>query len=425
VDNYPEDKAEWLDCSYWPHDIPKEGTRKVPFTRELFIERSDFTEDPPKGWRRMRLGEETRLRYGYVVRCTSVDKDSNGRITALHVTYDKDTEGGTTPDGRKIKGTIHWVSATEGISVPVHIYDRLFAVPNPDNAEGTLLDHVNRESLEVTTAIVEPSLANAEPGSHWQFERTGYFVRDSVESDLQFNRTVGLKDTWSQTTRKTRQETAAPAPKATEETTAKVEDDGRRKRRRKARSEVQAELLAADPVLADRLVLYRGELGLSEKDSATLTSDRNLSDFFEAAMTNSTHAQAIANWVINAVQGHAKEVGFDAIAFTGKQIAELVDCIENGDVSSKGAKQVFEAMAESGSDPRALIDSLGLRQITDEPTIQAFIDEFIAANPNQLDQFRNGNTKLFGFFVGGVLRTSGGRADPGVVNRLLGQTLKG
>ena len=197
IDNYPEDEVEWLDAPYWPHDIPKDGSRKIPFSRELWVDRSDFSEDPPKGWRRLQLGVETRLRYGYVIRCTSVEKDSSGRITSLHADYDESTTGGNTLDGRKIKGTIHWVSAAEGIHVPVHLYDRLFKVPNPDGAEGSLLDHVNQDSLEIVNAIVEPSLKDSPRGSHWQFERTGYFVVDAHDDQLRFNRTVGLKDSWS------------------------------------------------------------------------------------------------------------------------------------------------------------------------------------------------------------------------------------
>ena len=415
VDNYPKDQTEWLDASYWPHDIPKEGSRPIPFTRELVIERADFSEEPPKGWRRMTLGQETRLRYGYVVRATHVDKDNDGRITALHVTYDKETKSGTTSDGRKIKGTIHWVSATEGIETSVHLYDRLFRVPNPDSAEGTLLDHVNPDSLDVVTAIVEPSLKGAAPGSHWQFERTGYFVVDREDTDLRFNRTVGLKDSWA----KPEAKPAHPAPTAAPKPPSTDDDDGRRKRKRKARTEVQAELLAADPELAARQDRYQEELGLSEKDATTLTSDRALSDFFESALANSKHPRSIANWTCNAVQARAKEAGFDALAFTGPQIAELVDRIEDGTISSKGAKKVFSAMAETGTSADTLIEQLGLAQISDEGAIQAFIDSVMAEHAEQAAQFRAGNQKLFGFFVGQVIRASGGRAAPEIVNRLL------
>jgi len=417
VDNFPADKTEWLDCPHWPHDVPKEGSRPVPFTRELFIDRSDFAETPPKGWRRMTVGEEIRLRYGYVVRCTSVDRAADGTITAIHVQYDEATVGGDTPDGRKIKGTIHWVSATEGVRAPIYIYDRLFKVPNPDSAEGSLLDHVNGDSLNIVNAVVEPSLQDAAPGSHWQFERTGYFVRDAVEEGLRFNRTVPLKDSWSQPTSKP----SPPVPKRPqlEPQSSGEQDDSRRKRKRRARSDVQAELLAADPELAQRLELYQRDLGLSEKDSKTLTSDRALSDFFETARSHTACTRLVANWTINAVQAHAKDVGFERLKFTGADLARLVDCIDDGTVSTKGAKTVFETMAKQGGTPTSIIDTLGLAQITDEATIEGFIDQFLSGHPEQLEQYRSGNKKLFGFFVGGVLRTSGGRAAPDIANRLL------
>ena len=422
VDNYPEGEVEWMDSPYWPHDIPKEGSRAVPFTRELYIERSDFSESPPKGWRRMSLNVETRLRYGYVVRCTRVDKDETGHITALHVTYDKATAGGNTPDGRRVKGTIHWVSASEGIQVPVHIYDRLFNVPNPDGADGSLLDHVNPDSLPIPNAVVEPSLRDAEPGSHWQFERTGYFTVDSRDTTLRFNRTVGLKDSWSAVK-------AAPPTPSPEQPKPKTKhpetDDGRRKRKRKAKTEVQAALLAADPELASRLEHYQDQLGLSEKDATTLTSDRALSDFFEDAVASGGDVRGIANWTINAVQGFAKEHGFSSLKFSGSDLSALVGRIEDGTVSSKGAKKVFEAMTTSGDNPDDLIAKLGVAQISDVTTIQAFIDQVLADNPGNVDQFRGGNQKLFGFFVGAVLRASGGRAAPEVVNTLLRASLAG
>ena len=421
VDNYPVDKVEWLDCPHWPHDIPNEGTRRVPFTRELWIERSDFAEQPPKGWRRMTVGEEIRLRYGYVVRCTSVERDDRGDVRAIHVTHDPETVGGDTPDGRKIKGTIHWVSATEGVSASVHLYDRLFRVPNPDGADGSLLDHVNPNSLEIKDAVVEPSLRDAPAGSRWQFERTGYFVRDETDGALRFNRTVGLKDSWTQASEPADAKPVHPAPAQTPSEST----EGRRKRKRRARTDVQAELFAMDTELAERFQTYQTDLGLSEKDATTLTSDRALSDFFEAARRATAHTRTVANWTINGVQAHAKETGFDALRFSALDIAALADCIEEGIVSSKGAKAVFELLSTQGGEPRALIAEHGLSQITDEDAIQAFIDAFLAAHPGQLAQYRGGNPKLFGFFVGGVLRASGGRAAPDIVNRLLRAALNG
>ena len=414
IDNYPSDKVEWVDASYWPHDIPKEGSRKVPFTREIWIERTDFDEHPPKGWRRMSIGAEIRLRYGYIVKCTHVEKDANGNLVAIHVTYDPETKSGETTSGRKSQGTIHWVSATEGFKAPVHLYDRLFRVPNPDGADGTLLDHVNPNSLKVVEAVLEPSLRNAEPGSHWQFERTGYFVVDRESTEPRFNRTVGLKDSWA----KTEQPTAVPSAPAKPKVD-KDADDGRRKRKRKAKSDVQAERLASDPELAARRLRYQTELGLSEKDADTLTIDRALSDFFESAVAETEYVQAIANWTCNAVQALVKEKGLEGLPFTGSHMARLVLRIEDGTISSKGAKKVFSAMAETGEDPDTLIERMGLSQISDADTIQGFIDEVMTQNAEQSASFQSGNQKLFGFFVGKVIQASNGRAAPAVVNRLL------
>jgi len=414
IDNYPEDEVEWLDGSYWPRDIPKEGTRKLPFTKTLYIERSDYSDDPPKGWRRMAMGAETRLRYGYVVKPSSVERDETGRITTVHVEYDPETRSGTATAGRKVQGTIHWVSATEGLKVSVHLYDRLFKVPNPDSADGSLLDHVNADSLDVIEAVVEPSLKDAPQGSHWQFERTGYFVVDIGDEGFRFNRTVGLKDTWAKAA------PAEPQPQAAPKSSPKpTDDDGKRKRKRKAKTEVHDALLAADPELAARLDRYQAELGLSEKDATTLTSDRSLSDFFESAIANSSHTRGVANWTINAVQGWVKEKGMDTLHVTGGALATLVQRIEDGVISSKGAKKVFEAIAVSGDEVDATIDALGVAQITDEDAIAQFVDDAFAANPGQAEQFLGGNQKLFGFFVGAVLKASGGRAAPDVVNRLI------
>ncbi len=421
IDNYPQDQVEWLDSPYWPHDIPKEGSRKVPFSRELYVERGDFSEHPPKGWRRMRVGVETRLRYGYVLKITGVDKDKDGRITALHGDYDKDTKGGTTPDGRKIKGTIHWVCATKGIQVPVHIYDRLFKVANPDGTQGSLSDHINPDSLKVIQAIVEPSLADAPRGSHWQFERTGYFVVDAVDENFRFNRTVSLKDSWSPTKQSKQPPAVATAPKAAKapKPDSDKSEDGRRKRTRKAATEAQALRFAEQPELAARFERYQRELGLSESDATTLTSNRALSDFFDTAAASGDNLNQLANWTINAVSAYTKEHGFSQLKCSGPDLAQLVALIADGTVSSKGAKKVFSTLATSGGPPAAIIESLGLAQISDEATIQGFVDAVLANNTANVEAFRGGNQRLFGFFVGAVLKQSQGRAAPAVVNRLL------
>ena len=199
IENYPENQSEQLEASNHPKR-PELGRRSVPFAREIYIERDDFMEDAPKKFFRLSPGREVRLRYAYYVTCTDVIKDSSGQVTELRCTYDPATRGGKSPDGRKVKGTIHWVSAKHAIPLQVHLYDRLFHAPNPA-AEENFLDCLNPESLQVLAdCYAEPSLQTAEIGQGFQFERNGYFVRDmrdSTDGKPVFNRTVTLRDTWA------------------------------------------------------------------------------------------------------------------------------------------------------------------------------------------------------------------------------------
>jgi glutaminyl-tRNA synthetase len=202
IDNYPEGQVEELEAVNNPEDASM-GTRTVPFSRELYIERDDFLEDPPKQFFRLAPGREVRLRYAYFIRCERVVNDSAGEVVELHCTYDPATRGGDAPDGRKVKATLHWVSAAHAIDAEVRLYDRLFTVENPnvekDGADYTA--YLNPRSLEVLRACkLEPGLAGAAAGARWQFERHGYFcvdVLDSRPGALVFNRTVALRDTWA------------------------------------------------------------------------------------------------------------------------------------------------------------------------------------------------------------------------------------
>jgi glutaminyl-tRNA synthetase len=203
IDNYPEDRMEELDALNNPED-PGMGTRKVPFSRVLYIEQDDFLESPPKKFYRLSPGREVRLRYAYFIKCVDVVKDeTTGEIIELHCTYDPQTRGGGAPDGRKVKATLHWVSADHGLEAEVRLYDHLFVGANPgEDADGRDLSAgLNPNSLETLTACrVEPSLAGAEPGSRYQFERLGYFCVDAADSKdgaIMFNRTVTLRDTWA------------------------------------------------------------------------------------------------------------------------------------------------------------------------------------------------------------------------------------
>ncbi|MCS7032427.1 MAG: glutamate--tRNA ligase family protein, partial [Phycisphaerae bacterium] len=206
--NYPENQVEELDAVNNPED-PSAGTRKVPFTRELYIERTDFEETPPPKFFRLSPGREVRLRWGYFIRAEKVIKDASGNIVEVHCTYDPATRGGDAPDGRKVKGTIHWVSAAHAIDVEVRLYDRLFLVPEPAKApEGKdWTANLNPNSLEIIPhAKLEPSVKGAPVGKHYQFERHAYFVvdKDSTPQKLVFNRSVSLKDSWAKEQQKTK-----------------------------------------------------------------------------------------------------------------------------------------------------------------------------------------------------------------------------
>ena len=200
IENYPEGQVEWFDMPF-SQDGSVEGSRKVPFSRELYIERDDFREDPPKKFHRLFPGSEVRLRYAYYVTCKDVIKDADGNIVELRCTYDPASKGGATPDGRKIKGTIHWVSVPHAVSAEVRLYEHLFTSPTPGNTpEGVeFTDLLNPDSMRVVTAQVEPALAEFPAGSRVQFERLGYFCvdPDSKPGAPVFNRTVTLKDSWA------------------------------------------------------------------------------------------------------------------------------------------------------------------------------------------------------------------------------------
>lgn len=203
--NYPEGQTEELDAVNNPED-PSAGTRKVPFCRELYIERDDFREVPPPKYYRLAPGREVRLRYAYFIKCVDVVKDSSGNVVEVHCTYDPATRGGDAPDGRKAKATLHWVSARHAVEAEARLYDHLFLKPLPEEVEpgGSFLDNINPNSLEIKTCYAEPSVVGSKVGTRYQFERLGYFCvdPDSTPERLVFNRTVTLRDTWAKIEKK-------------------------------------------------------------------------------------------------------------------------------------------------------------------------------------------------------------------------------
>ena len=203
IDNYPDDQDDELAAVNNPED-QSAGTRAVPFSKVLYIEQEDFQESPPPKYYRLYPGNEVRLRYAYLIKCTHAVKDAGGQVTEVHATYDPQTRGGDAPDGRKVKSTIHWVSASHARPAEFRLYDRLFTREDPEEGESGFLACLNSDSLTVLKGYVEPQLSKAAEGDRFQFERQGYFVLDpdSTPEDPVFNLTVNLRDTWAKLQKK-------------------------------------------------------------------------------------------------------------------------------------------------------------------------------------------------------------------------------
>ncbi|MCB0125849.1 MAG: glutamine--tRNA ligase/YqeY domain fusion protein, partial [Caldilineaceae bacterium] len=425
VTNYPESQVEAVEASFWPRDVPKEGSRPVPFTRELYIEQDDFAEQPPKGFRRLVPGGEVRLRYAYIIKCEAVVKDDAGTIVELHCTYDPDSKGGAPKDGRKVQGTVHWVSATQGVPAEVRLYDRLFTLENPDDIddEHSFTDFVNPASLVVVQGVVEPSLAQAQPWERFQFERQGYFMIDPVDSRpeaLVFNRTVELRDSWTKSTTMpstadVRQSSAAPA---TQVLAGPAEDSTR-----KSKTELRAERRAQEPELVARLARYQEDFGLSFEDADVLTGDLALAQFYEAALAVHDQPQSVANWVLNEVLREVKEGSLESLPFDAAALAKLVALVDNNTISTAAAKDVFAEMMRSGGDPVAIVEKKGLQQISDAGALTPLIAQVIAANAAKAEEYRSGKTGLLGFFIGQVMRETKGKANPQLVQELVQKQL--
>ncbi len=208
IENYPADQEEEFEVPYFPFDREDGPTRMVPFSRELYIEKTDFMEDPPSSFKRLTLGREVRLMNAYYITCTDVVRDADGEVVELHCTYEPESKGGMSPDGRKVRGTLHWVSARHALDAELRLYDYLFTKPDPFDVPegGEFTDNLNPESLTVVRgAKLEPSLKDAEANVPYQFMRQGYFCADAKDSQpgaLVFNRTISLVDTWARWRRK-------------------------------------------------------------------------------------------------------------------------------------------------------------------------------------------------------------------------------
>jgi glutaminyl-tRNA synthetase len=408
IENYPEGQEEWLDAPFWPSDHPKQQSRSLPFSREILIERSDFMEQPSKKFYRLAPGKEVRLRYAYFVTCTGVIKNDDGSIREIRCTYDPESRGGAAPDGRKVKGTLHWLSAAHAAEVKVQLYDRLFSAEYPDSVEGGFLSALNPDSLETRTIPVEPSLLQAaddsQMGLHFQFERQGYFYVDPVDSapgHPVFNRVVGLKDSWEK----------ASAPVAVAKVKA-VQQEGASK------AEVLDARLRADPAMAARFQKLHSH-GISSEEAAVLAGSGELFAFFTAARELAGDDGLLAKWMANEMASLLKESELSALAFSATDFGMLVGLIREERISGKIGKTVLAAMANGEGGPVDIVEKKGLEQVADPAILGPMIQEILAAHPAQAEQVRGGNVRMLGFFVGQVMKKTGGKASPSVVNALL------
>jgi len=405
IENY--EGNEEIDASYYPHDVPKVGSRNIPFSKVIYIEREDFEENPPKDYNRLTLEQPVRLRHAYIITCKEVIKDANGNIIEIKAEYHPNSKSGSDTSGIKVKSAIQWVDATQAKKIEVRLYDRLYSCEAPDG-----LEDLNPNSLHIIKdALIEPAVITHKADVRFQFERQGYFYADPIDytdENPVFNKIVGLKDSWTKKTKvveNTPKSESAPKPET-------------------KNPQVIGEVT---PMNEEQKILfdkYTNELKLNNEVANILARDEKLSSFYEEVLSNLNSPIAIANIVANEVAKELKEKQTDELKFTASQIAELVKMIDDEIISNKIAKQIFEEMIKTGENPAKIVEAKGLVQISDPSIILPIIDEIIAKNPDNVEKFKAGNTKLLGFFVGQVLKTTDGKANPQVVNELVAEKLK-
>ncbi|MEA2973864.1 MAG: glutaminyl-tRNA synthetase [Actinomycetota bacterium] len=421
VTSWPEGEVEDLTAPNFPADVGRPGERTLPFGRELWIDRADFALDPPAGYQRLAPGRTVRLRHGYLITCDEVVEEG-GEVVEVRAHHVPGTVGHT-PPGVTVSGVIHWVSAAYAVPAEVRLYDRLFRVARPEEAEGELADQLNPDSLQVIAGVMlEPSLAAADPGSHWQLERVGYFVVDTEDSRPGapvLNRVVTLRDSWSAG--------AAPTTVATHVAVTEGQeksDKAKTRPTKRSRVEYRAEARVRQPVLADRLARWPSEHGISDTDADLLTGDMVTGDVFVAAVAAGAPAPAVARWIINELPSALGDREVADAPITGEGLAALVLAVESGQITGAAGKEVLAEMVERGRTPERIIAERGLAQVSDEGAIASLVDEVVAANPDKLAAYLDGKTALFGFFVGQVIRASRGNANPQVVQKLLTERLR-
>ena len=375
------------------------GSRALTLGNTLWIDRDDFREVAPKGWHRLAPGGEARLRFGPVIRVNEVVKDAAGAVVELRCTHDAATVGGAAPEGRRVKGVIHWVDAATAVPAEVRLYDRLFAVEEPGARTGNFLDDLHPQSLLTVTAQVEPGLAALPPGTHVQLERIGYFYTDPREhgdGKLVLNRVVGLKEGWSDHA----SEAPAPAPVAAPAAP-------------KPASAPKATKVLAPEVTAARDVWTAQ--GVPEREALALAQDAGRATIVRAALAGGGSAAGVAAWVLSFASG--------PLACDTSELGRLVARVEAGTLTAAAGKQVLAKLAAEGGTVEGWVTTLDLAPITDENVLGGIVDEVLAASPDLVARYRAGNAGVLGALVGALMKRTGGRAHGPTLQALLAQRL--
>lgn len=408
ITSLPEGYEAELSLPWWPGEVDK-GARAVPIGRELFIERDDFSLNPPKDWKRLAPGKEVRLIGAFAVKCEEVVQGPDGEVLEVRCSHDAQAEG------RKIPGAIHWVHAKRSVPLPVRLYDRLFAVEEPDTGDD-FLQNLNPESLVVAgEARGEPALSKTSAGERYQFLRQGYFFVDPVDSKPGapvFNRIISLKDSWASKSavaaageaRPERKKDSPPKGAAQPKKEPKV-------RSRSAESQVRYDKFQ--------------QLGLSEEESDVLARDETTAAFFEQAVAAHSQPRSVSKWLTNELLGLSKDKPLSALPLSAAEFGHFVGLVDSGKVPTAAAKALLARLVESGGSAEKVAAEMDIAKPVDGQALSAAVHSALAALPREVERYRAGEKKLIGVFVGAVMRETKGAADAAAVRKAIETSLSG
>jgi len=400
--NWPNDHVEVLTAAYWPHDVPHEGTRELPFSGELLIERSDFSEDPPKGFKRLTLGGIVRLRHAYIIRCTDLEKDEHGHVTRLICEWIEGTQSGSKDSSLKPKGTIHWVDASNSIAAIARVYGQLLSEPT---VEGDLWTSLNPFSLiEHRHARIEPSIAKDSLDQRYQFVRLGYYWRDRKYANSNvpiFNCIAALRDSSTKTD-------ASHQPSSSQIVKDKTQEKKSVTHQRPLTPDEQQWLRRSGLTVAVGLAIYAVPEAV---------------DFFDAASASAPRV-SVGNWMANHLLPALKDRSLSDLPFGPNEFAEVVQLADREIGSAHEIREVLKRMLTTSEHPADLLSNIQESFIRDPDTLKEITLEVLHEYEDRVEAYANGKVGLLGFFVGQVMRRVHGHANPKLVQEIVSEQLE-